>query len=77
MNALNAENVRRKALDIYAYIRDHLYLNRPDMAVNDEEFNSALLMSLLVMLQKLEMFKKWRNQERISASSLFTKMSIH
>jgi MoxR-like ATPase len=52
MNALNAENVRRKALDIYAYIRDHLYLNRPDMAVNDEEFNSALLMSLLIGLSR-------------------------
>jgi MoxR-like ATPase len=47
---LNAENVRRKTLDIYAYIRDHLYLNRPDMSVNDEGFNSALLMSLLVGL---------------------------
>lgn len=52
MNALNTENVRRKALDIYAYIRDHLYLNRPDMAVNDEAFNSALLMSLLVGLSR-------------------------
>ena len=50
MSALNAENVRRKALDIYAYIRDHLYLNRADMSVNTEDFNSALLMSLLVGL---------------------------
>lgn len=52
MNAPDAGNVRRKALDIYAYIRDHLYLNRPDLWVNDEEFNAALLMSLLVGLSQ-------------------------
>ncbi len=42
--------LRRKVLHIYAYLRDHLYLNRPDMTVNGEAFNSALLMSLLVGL---------------------------
>lgn len=50
MNSPNSENVRRKALDIYAFISDHLYLNRPDMSVKDQDFNSALLMSLLVGL---------------------------
>jgi hypothetical protein len=50
MNSPNDGDVRRKALDIYAYIRDHLYLNRADMSVNTEDFNSALLMSLLVGL---------------------------
>ncbi len=43
-------DLRTKALHIYGYIRDHLYLNRPDMMVNEAEFNSALLMSLLVGL---------------------------
>ena len=42
--------LRRKVLHIYAYLSDHLYLNRPDMTVNGEAFNSALLMSLLVGL---------------------------
>jgi hypothetical protein len=50
MNVVNNENVRAKALHIYGYIRDHLYLTRPDMTVNGEDFNSALLMSLLVGL---------------------------
>ncbi len=50
MNVVNNEDLRAKALHIYEYIRDHLYLNRPDMTVNGEDFNSALLMSLLVGL---------------------------
>lgn len=50
MNAVNNESLRSTALDIYRYICDHLYLNRPDMKVNGEDFNSALLMSLLVGL---------------------------
>jgi len=50
VNAVSNERVRTKALHIYTYIRDHLYLNRPDMTVNGEDFNSALLMSLLVGL---------------------------
>lgn len=50
MNAGNNGSLRTKALHIYGYIRDHLYLNRPDMTVNGEDFNSALLMSLLVGL---------------------------
>ena len=50
MNAVNNEDLRAKALHIYRHIHDHLYLNRPDMTVNGEAFNSALLMSLLVGL---------------------------
>ncbi len=50
MNTVKKEDLRTKALHIYGYIGDHLYLNRPDMTVNDKEFNSALLMSLLVGL---------------------------
>lgn len=50
MNAGNNEDQRAKALRIYEYISDHLYVNRPDMTVNGKDFNSALLMSLLVGL---------------------------
>ena len=50
MNTAKKEDLRTKALHIYGYIGDHLYLNRPDMTVNGREFNSALLMSLLVGL---------------------------
>ncbi len=50
MSSATDESPRAKVMQIYRYIRDHLYLNRPDMTVNGEEFNSALLMSLLVGL---------------------------
>ena len=38
--------------DIYEFIRDNLYLNRPDIRVGDEYFNSALLFSLLSALNR-------------------------
>ena len=50
MNAVNNKDLRLKAFQIYRYISENLYLNRPDMKVNNENFNSALLMSLLAGL---------------------------
>ena len=50
MNAVKNQHLRVKVLQIYRYIGDHLYLNRPDMTVNGEKFNSALLMSLMIGL---------------------------
>jgi MoxR-like ATPase len=38
--------------DIYAYIGENLYLNRPDITVKDETFNSTLLFSLLTGLNR-------------------------
>ncbi len=49
MNTVNTD-LRAKAIQIYEFIRDHLYLNRPDLTVGGESFNTALLMSLLVGL---------------------------
>lgn len=45
-------NIRQKVRDIYGFIQDNLYLNRPDMRVGDESFNSALLISLLTTLNR-------------------------
>jgi MoxR-like ATPase len=45
-------NGRKKVRDIYEFIRDNLYLNRPDIRVGDEYFNSALLFSLLSALNR-------------------------
>ena len=45
-------NIRRKVRDIYEFIQDNLYLNRPDMKVGEESFNSALLFSLLTALNQ-------------------------
>jgi MoxR-like ATPase len=42
--------LREKVRDIYRYIEENLYLNRPDMEVGGVRFNSALLMSLLTGL---------------------------
>jgi MoxR-like ATPase len=44
--------IHAKALHIYRYIGDHLYLNRPDLTINGVNFNSALLLSLLVGLSR-------------------------
>lgn len=45
-------SIRRKVRDIYGFIQDNLYLNRPDMRVGEESFNSALLFSLLTALNR-------------------------
>ena len=42
--------MRDKVGQIYTFIQESLYLNRPDMEINGFHFNSALLMSLLTGL---------------------------
>jgi MoxR-like ATPase len=50
MNSVKNGALREKVWEIYNYIQEDLYLNRPDMKVKGEQFNSALLMSLLTGL---------------------------
>jgi len=45
-------DLRLKARAVYDFIRDNLYLNRPDIRVGEEPFNSALLFSLLTALNR-------------------------
>ena len=52
MNRNNQTNLGAKARRIYDYIQENLYLNQPDITINNEAFNSALLMSLLVGLSR-------------------------
>ena len=52
MDKNNQTNLRAKARRIYDYIQENLYLNQPDITINNEAFNSALLMSLLVGLSR-------------------------
>ncbi|MBL7204130.1 MAG: hypothetical protein ISS63_07350 [Desulfobacteraceae bacterium] len=52
MNSEKNGTLREKVRDIYNYIQDNFYLNRPDMEVRGERFNSALLMSLLTGLRQ-------------------------
>ncbi|MEJ2725474.1 MAG: AAA family ATPase [Deltaproteobacteria bacterium] len=45
-------SLREKVRGIYGYIQENLYLNRPDMEMKGEQFNAALLMSLLTGLSQ-------------------------
>jgi len=45
-------DLRQKVRTIYQFIRDNLYLNRPDMRVGEESFNAALLFSILTALNR-------------------------
>ena len=50
MNPEENGALRKTVLEIYNFIGENLYLNRPDIEVNGIQFNSALLMSLLTGL---------------------------
>ena len=39
-------------MEIYQFINDHLYFNRPDLEIKGARYNSAILFSLLTGLQK-------------------------
>jgi len=43
---------QKQVMEIYQFIHDHLYYNRPDLEVKGERFNSAILLSLLTGLKK-------------------------
>ena len=42
----------KKAWDIYRFIEENLYLNRPDMTIGENKFNSALLFSFLTAINQ-------------------------
>jgi hypothetical protein len=43
---------QRQVLDIYRFISDRLYFNRPDLEIKGERYNSAILLSVLTALKK-------------------------
>lgn len=43
---------QKQVMEIYQFISDHLYFNRPDIEIKGESYNSAILMSLLTGLAK-------------------------
>jgi MoxR-like ATPase len=49
---MNNDNIREKVRSIYNFIQENLYLNRPDMTIAEEPYNSALLFSLLTALNR-------------------------
>jgi MoxR-like ATPase len=46
------DNVLKKVRDIYGFIQENLYLNRPDMKIGEGSFNSALLLGFLTALNQ-------------------------
>ncbi|MDY6972518.1 MAG: AAA family ATPase [Thermodesulfobacteriota bacterium] len=49
---MKKDYIRQKVRAIYEFIQENLYLNRPDMKVRGQSFNSALLFSLLTALNR-------------------------
>jgi len=43
---------QKQVMEIYQFISQHLYFNRPDIEIKGERFNSAILFSLITGLQK-------------------------
>jgi MoxR-like ATPase len=43
---------QKQVMELYRFIHDHLYFNRPDLEINGERFNSTILFSLLTGLKK-------------------------
>jgi Mg-chelatase subunit ChlI len=43
---------QKQVMEIYQFINDHLYFNRPDIEIKGERYNSAILFSLLTGLLK-------------------------
>lgn len=44
--------LRERVHEIYHFIQDSFYLNRPDLEIKGKQFNSALLLSLLIGLRQ-------------------------
>ncbi|OGP68955.1 MAG: hypothetical protein A2170_09930 [Deltaproteobacteria bacterium RBG_13_53_10] len=49
---MQTNGYQKRVMEIYQYISDHLYFNRPDIEIKGERFNSAILLSLVTALQK-------------------------
>ena len=43
---------QKQVMEIYQFINDHLYFNRPDIEIKGERYNSAILFSLLTALNR-------------------------
>jgi len=52
MAVVGKNGYQKQAMEIYQFISEHLYFNRPDMEIKGERFNSAILLSLLTGLKK-------------------------
>ena len=44
--------ILQKVWDIYRFIQENLYLNRPDMRIGEDSFNSTLLLGIITALSQ-------------------------
>lgn len=52
MLSVGKNGYQKQVMEIYQFINDHLYFNRPDVEIKGEQYNSAILLSLLTGLKK-------------------------
>jgi hypothetical protein len=52
MRSVGKNGYQKQVMEVYQFISDHLYFNRPDIEIKGERLNSAILFSLLTGLQK-------------------------
>jgi len=52
IKAVGKNGYQKQVMEIYQFISDQLYFNRPDIEIKGERFNSAILLSLLTCLNK-------------------------
>ena len=49
---MKKNNYQKQIMEIYQFINKHLYLNRPDIEIKGEQYNSTILFSILTGLKK-------------------------
>src|SRR4030066_47039 len=51
MPIVQENGYRKQVEELYRFINERLYFNRPDLEIKGERFNSAILLSLLTALK--------------------------
>jgi Mg-chelatase subunit ChlI len=52
MQGVGKNGYQKQVMKIYQFLNEHLYFNRPDIEIKGEQYNSAILLSLLTALKK-------------------------
>jgi MoxR-like ATPase len=52
ISGVEKNGYQKQVIEIYQFINDHLYFNRPDIEIKGERYNSTILFSLLTALKK-------------------------
>ena len=52
LEEVETNGYQKQVMELYQFISEHFYFNRPDLEVKGQRFNSAILLSLLTALKK-------------------------